>query len=711
MPQRLRVGVGGVGSCISRFIHPSKPIRDKYVNRPKGHKLENLTVIAEGLKTVRRGGGPTNVFIFSHGDFPDVEFYAARRYLHITEEGPEDGLFDQEEEVAPVPRCRATREEVQARVGGVDSVDIPIPVPRNSNLSADDLADLRRQGIAVDDDNDPAPENVPARQAPQQAAAVVAPLEWRSEGIICPRRANNLQNSNACFKNYSREEVMKMTKLELFLVLFPTDYLTTVLIPETNKELTLPMDLGEFVRWLGCWFYMACWVGIPSRKDWWATSAESMYKGAPFRLGKYMSRNRFDEILSSLRYTNKEVDFPDGFFHMRQLEEAWNKNMADEFSPSWINVLDESMMEWFNKYAPGFMCVGRKPHPFGNERHTICCALTSILWRAQIVEGKDRPQQLGPKEHAQLGATVGLMLRMCEPIYGTGKAVVLDSGFCVAKGIVALEAKGVYAGALIKKRRYWPKSVPGGAIDEHFVGKEVGDVDMLEVKTEEGKPFRIYCFKEPDYVMKIMATWMTLDELDDAPTRREYKNADGQLVVKAFKYRMPFGLHFRYRHQVDDHNNRRHAPISLERTWATKFWPDRNFAWYLAASEVNAALASGHLQHGGNLLPSLEFRRALAKECLENTIGIDEGDIGRPRRHLAMPTRVECEMVTVKHFCGMWDSSSKKWKKTRQKYQKQRCSNHSNCNKMTRTYCKCTKGLFLCAGCFTDHKLDVLMNC
>ena len=54
---------------------------------------------------------------------------------------------------------------------------------------------------------------------------------------------------------------------------------------------------------------------------------------------------------------------------MRQLEKEWNANMDEEFDTSWINVLDESMMEWYNKYAPGFMCVGRKPHPFGNERY------------------------------------------------------------------------------------------------------------------------------------------------------------------------------------------------------------------------------------------------------------------------------------------------------------------------------------------------------
>ena len=150
---------------------------------------------------------------------------------------------------------------------------------------------------------------------------------------------------------------------------------------------------------------------------------------------------------------------------MRQLEEAWNQNMAQQFLPSWINVLDESMMEWFNKWSPGFMCVSRKPDPFGNERHTFFCALTSILWRAHIVEGKYRPTELGKKKWEDLGKTVGLMLRMCETIFSTGEYVVLDSGFFVSKGIIALLEVGVYAAAIIKKQKYWPKGVTGDAID------------------------------------------------------------------------------------------------------------------------------------------------------------------------------------------------------------------------------------------------------
>ena len=66
----------------------------------------------------------------------------------------------------------------------------------------------------------------------------------------------------------------------------------------------------------------------------------------------------------------------------------------------------------------------------------IFCGLTSILWKAQIVEGKYPPSHIGAKQHQELGNTVGLVLRMFKPIFGSVKAVVFDSGFFVAKGVV-----------------------------------------------------------------------------------------------------------------------------------------------------------------------------------------------------------------------------------------------------------------------------------
>ena len=116
---------------------------------------------------------------------------------------------------------------------------------------------------------------------------------------------------------------------------------------------------------------------------------------------------------------------------------------------------------------------------------------------------------------------------MCRPIFGSGKDVVLYSGFCVAKGITDIEAKGVYAEALIKKRRYWEKGVPGDLVDTHFEDKEPGDVGMIKEITEDKKLFRIFCITYPDYVMKIMESLMTIDESEGAKTRKSFIDSSG----------------------------------------------------------------------------------------------------------------------------------------------------------------------------------------
>jgi Transposase IS4 len=135
------------------------------------------------------------------------------------------------------------------------------------------------------------------------------------------------------------------------------------------------------------------------------------------------------------------------------LVQAWNDNMYQCFTPGWITCLDESMSTWTNKYTcPGFMFVPRKPGPFGNEWHTICCGLTGILFAVELVEGKYRPKDRPPEDFDNVGKTVGLLLRLTKKLWSTAKVVVLDSGFCVLKGIIELQKRGVFAAALIKKR-------------------------------------------------------------------------------------------------------------------------------------------------------------------------------------------------------------------------------------------------------------------
>jgi hypothetical protein len=88
------------------------------------------------------------------------------------------------------------------------------------------------------------------------------------------------------------------------------------------------------------------------------------------------------------------------------------------------------------------MYVPRKPHPVGNEYHSICCGESGIMYAIEIVEGKDKPANK-VYEYGELGTTASLLLRLTKSIWFTGKVVILDSGFCVLKAIIELAKKGV----------------------------------------------------------------------------------------------------------------------------------------------------------------------------------------------------------------------------------------------------------------------------
>ena len=107
---------------------------------------------------------------------------------------------------------------------------------------------------------------------------------------------------------------------------------------------------------------------------------------------------------------------------------------------------------------------------------------------------------------AVFNTQMALQFYLTKPIsWGTAKIVVLDSGFCVLKGLIELRKKGIFVAALIKKHCYWPKYIPGDKIIEHFKNKEVGDVNALAGMLDD-VPFHVFGMKEADYVMQLMST-------------------------------------------------------------------------------------------------------------------------------------------------------------------------------------------------------------
>ena len=131
--------------------------------------------------------------MFRHDAFENVELHTVARWAKVKVEGPADKFF---ETVPALDPEQARQENVQEN-GGEEQ--IPDHVFHLSG-QAEDIAHVRGLGFEVDDDNDPAPENIPGEpnntpansQDDNPNHVKAAPELW--EGV-CPRKRLNMPNT------------------------------------------------------------------------------------------------------------------------------------------------------------------------------------------------------------------------------------------------------------------------------------------------------------------------------------------------------------------------------------------------------------------------------------------------------------------------------------------------------------------------------------
>ena len=198
-----------------------------------------------------------------------------------------------------------------------------------------------------------------------------------------------------------------------------------------------------------------------------------------------------------------------------------------------------------------------------------------------------------------------------------------------------------------------------------------------------------------------MSTYGTLNVIDDTPKKRIYKNDDGMEVVTSFEYTEVLSNHYKYRHVVDDNNNNRMQPIALEKTWNTKDWNHRPYAFTLGVTNVNAQ--RGYQILGNHVKESnLTFQRNVAQELIfnkympttvKNRLHCKRG---AKKRKLAGCSLVNLPPYTT--FTGV------EIVKVPTKYNQWKCV----CGeKRALTYCRCSPGFIYCKNCFVDHVQQV----
>jgi len=150
---KLTMGKEAIVSCQINKLHPSELIRKHFPNPEKGQRLENCRVRRREIKKINRKDQMAIVII--HNSFMDKsshqELYAVERWFRITQQGPSDYFFH----VAELPEDNTYTEEGQKQV-------LPAAIIEGHNINIQNL----HGDFDFDDDNDPAPENVPTNTQP-----------------------------------------------------------------------------------------------------------------------------------------------------------------------------------------------------------------------------------------------------------------------------------------------------------------------------------------------------------------------------------------------------------------------------------------------------------------------------------------------------------------------------------------------------------------
>lgn len=232
------IQVGDTCYVIKRFLHSSRIISDRYPNQEHREALEGLLVtgineqrlINRSMKQVRR------------------PLYCVPRYMHVTN--------GNREPVIPIQEDAAAEDLIE--------------MPEVTGNNQEDMERLCIDGYNVDDDNEPAPENVPDNNQNNNTGfdpTWVQYHDWNSN-VFCNWKVQFNHFENASIK--PNQSPLGNKQVDWFLRCIPMRYIQDVLIPEMNKKLIRRMDLPEFLRFLGLLFLMSTTrvgCGIQSYQD------------------------------------------------------------------------------------------------------------------------------------------------------------------------------------------------------------------------------------------------------------------------------------------------------------------------------------------------------------------------------------------------------------------------------------------------------------
>ena len=154
------------------------------------------------------------------------------------------GFFDNTEEESTAVPVEKEEEELDPSL-------VTTELSENTN---EDVARLRKDGYGVDNNNDPAPENIPTPSAKDDE---VTYHEWGYRSNICYRRSEgHVYNMPKILKHVVVRG--KASYNDYFIYFLPVEWMKDVFLGITSKNLEgSPVSWVEMLTCLGLWLLMS----------------------------------------------------------------------------------------------------------------------------------------------------------------------------------------------------------------------------------------------------------------------------------------------------------------------------------------------------------------------------------------------------------------------------------------------------------------------
>lgn len=415
------------------------------------------------------------------------------------------------------------------------------------------------------------------------------------------------------------------SELEYLIHFLPVKFFKEIVVPSTNnfaaskQENFKEFSYNEFIHFLGIMYAMEVYK-LPERRMYWKSEEDGIFP--PMNFGKIMARNRFEDLLKFLQFSNAEnqdqqiLDFLD----------AANANLKAALSPGDTVCLDESMVKSYHRNLKGKMKIKRKPRPIGNEFKTVCDGRSKIVTHMELYEGKG---YMATKEHVkELGATTATCLRLTESLKGSGRVVIADSWFGSVKSAVQLmNQNGLYSILLVKTaHKLYPRQLLSRT--NLTRGKWVSATN--EIDGVELQAVKFLDLQEKQFISTSSCS------IPGPPRNTKHCGKVARPLV-AFQYLESAA-------GIDIHNHVRTGSLGLEDVWHTKNPIHRQFAGILGFLFTNAYLAYNYFRKTS--IKHVDFKIKLAN--LMVTFDPESAVMTRPKEVLATEDQLQISHGVVK---------------------------------------------------------------